>query len=155
MLFPGSVFVIQSLSHVLSLWNHGLQHTTLPCPHYLPEFGQTHVHWVKDAIQSSYPPLPPSLLALNLSQNQGVYQWVTKGLEFQLKDQCSQRVVSVDFLQNWLVWSPGCPAPQLETISSSVLSLIYGPTLTSVNGCLENHTFDYMDICCQSDISDF
>ena len=33
-----------------------------PLPHYLPEFAQTHVHWVSDAIQPSLPPSPPSLL---------------------------------------------------------------------------------------------
>ena len=35
--------------------------------HYLPEFAQTHVHWVNDAIQPSHPLSPPSPLALNLS----------------------------------------------------------------------------------------
>ena len=39
--------------------------------HYLLEFAQTHVHWVGDAIQPSYPLSPPSLPALNLSQHQG------------------------------------------------------------------------------------
>ena len=41
-----------------------------PLLHYLPEFAQTHVHWVSDAIQPSHPLLPPSPLALNLSQHQ-------------------------------------------------------------------------------------
>ena len=40
--------------------------------HYLPEFAQTHVHWVNDVIQMSHPLLPPSLHALNLSQHQGL-----------------------------------------------------------------------------------
>ena len=35
-----------------------------------------HVHWVNDAIQPSHPLLPPSSLALNLSQHQGFFQWV-------------------------------------------------------------------------------
>jgi len=39
----------------------------LPVHHQLPEFTQTHVHWVSDAIQPSHPLLPPSLLTLNLS----------------------------------------------------------------------------------------
>ena len=46
-----------------------------PVLHYLPEFAQTHVHWVDDAIQPSHPLLPTSP-ALNLSQNQGLFQWV-------------------------------------------------------------------------------
>ena len=49
------------------------------CPvlHYLPEFAQTHVHWVTDALQSSHLLLPPSSSALNLSQHQGLVQWVS------------------------------------------------------------------------------
>ena len=43
-------------------------------PHYLPEFVQTHVHRVSDAIQPSHPLLPPSPLALDLSQHQGLFQ---------------------------------------------------------------------------------
>ena len=43
--------------------------------HDLPEFVQIHGHWVSDSIQPSYPFLPPSLFALNLSQHQGLFQW--------------------------------------------------------------------------------
>ena len=42
-----------------SLWPHGLQHAR-PVHHQLPEFTQTHVHWVGNAIQPSYPLLSPS-----------------------------------------------------------------------------------------------
>ena len=45
-----------------------------PVLHSLPEFAQTHVHWVGDAIQSSHPLLLPSAPALNLSQHQGLLQ---------------------------------------------------------------------------------
>ena len=38
-----------------SLQPHELQHARLPCPLYLPEFAQTHVHWVSDGIQPSHP----------------------------------------------------------------------------------------------------
>ena len=41
--------------------------------HHLPEFAQTHVHWVNDAIQPSRPLLTPSSPALNLSQHQGFF----------------------------------------------------------------------------------
>ena len=41
------------------------------------------------------------------------------------------------------------PAPQFKSISSSTLSLLYGPTLTSVHGYWKNHSFDYMDLCQQ------
>ena len=48
-----------------------------PVFHYLAEFAQTHVHWVSDAIQPSHPLSSPSPPALNLSQNQGLFQWVS------------------------------------------------------------------------------
>ena len=44
--------------------------------HSLLEFAQIHIHWVGDAIQPSYPLLPPSSPSLNLSQHQGHFQWV-------------------------------------------------------------------------------
>ena len=49
----------------------------LPVHHQLPEFTQTHVHWVSDAIQPSHPLLSPSPPALNLSQHQGLFKWVS------------------------------------------------------------------------------
>ena len=47
----------------------------LPVHHQLPEFTQTHVHWVGDAIQPSHPLSSSSSPALNLSQNQGLFRW--------------------------------------------------------------------------------
>ena len=47
-----------------------------PVLRYLPEFAQTHIHRVCDAIQTSHPLLPPSSPALNLVQHQGLFQWV-------------------------------------------------------------------------------
>ena len=55
---------------------HELQHARLPCPSLSPEFAQTHVDRVSDAIQRSHPLSPPFPPALNLSQNQGVFQKV-------------------------------------------------------------------------------
>ena len=49
----------------------------LPVHHQLPEFTQTHVHRVGDAIQPSHPLLSPSPPAFNLSQHQGLFQWVS------------------------------------------------------------------------------
>ena len=62
----------------------------LPVHHQLPEFTQTHVHRVSDAIQPSHPLASPSPPAPNPSQHQSLFQWVNssheaaKGLEFQL-----------------------------------------------------------------------
>ena len=47
------------------------------------------------------------------------------------------------------------PTPQFESIISLVLSLLYGPTFTSVHDYWKNHSFDYMDLCRQSDVSLF
>ena len=43
--------------------------------YHLPEFAQTHVHWVGDTIQPSYPLLSPSPPTFNLSQHQGLFEW--------------------------------------------------------------------------------
>ena len=48
-----------------------------PVPHHLLEFAQVHVHWIGVAIQPSHPLLPSSPPALNLSQHQGLFQWVS------------------------------------------------------------------------------
>ena len=62
----------------------------LPVHHQLPEFTQTHIHWVNDAIQPSHPLSSPSSPAPNPSQHQGLFQWVNssrevaKVVEFQL-----------------------------------------------------------------------
>ena len=45
-----------------------------PVLHYLPEFAQTHVHWVVDAVQPFHPLSPPSPFAINLIQHQGLFQ---------------------------------------------------------------------------------
>ena len=47
------------------------------------------------------------------------------------------------------------PTPQFESISSLVLSLLYGPTLTSVRDYWKNHIFDYTNLCQQSDVPAF
>ena len=63
---------------------------SLPVHHQLPEFTQTHIHRVRDAIQPSHPLSSPSPPASNPSQHQSLFQWVNsshevaKVLEFQL-----------------------------------------------------------------------
>ena len=76
----------------------------LPVHHQLLEFTQTRVHWVGDAIQPSHPLSSPSLPALNLSQHQGLFQWVSsshqvaKVLEFHLQHQSNQWTPRTDLL---------------------------------------------------------
>ena len=95
-----------SVSHpCLTLCNHmDFSTSGFPVLYCLLEFAQTHVHWVSDAIQPSHLLLSPSSLALNLSQHQGVFQWVSsshqvaKVLEFQLQHQSFQWIFRTDFL---------------------------------------------------------
>ena len=66
----------------LTLWD-SMDYSTpgLPIHHQLPEFTQTHVHWVGDAIQQSPPLLAPSPPTFSLSQHQGLFQWVDSSLQ--------------------------------------------------------------------------
>ena len=57
----------------------------LPVHHQLPEFTQTHVHWVGDAIQPSHLLSSPSPPALNLSQHQGLFKWVSSSHQVAIK----------------------------------------------------------------------
>ena len=76
----------------------------LPVHHQLPESTQTHFHEVHDTIQPSHPLSSPSPPALNLSQHQGFFKWVSsshqvaKVLEFQLQNQSFQWIFRTDFL---------------------------------------------------------
>ena len=75
-----------------------------PVLHYFLNFAQTQVHWIGDAIQPSHPLPPSSPFAFNLSQHQGLFQWVSslhqvaKVLEFQLQHQSFQWIFRIDFL---------------------------------------------------------
>ena len=68
----------------------------LPVPHHLPEFARVHVHCIGDALQPSQPLTSSSPSALDLSQHQGLFQWVVfshqmiKIMEFQLQQQSFQ-----------------------------------------------------------------
>ena len=75
-----------------------------PVLHCLLDLAQTHVHWVRDAIQPSPPLSSPSLPDLNLSQHQGLIQWVSslhqmgKVLEIQAPHQSFQWIFRIVFL---------------------------------------------------------
>ena len=47
------------------------------------------------------------------------------------------------------------PTPQVESINSLVLILLYGPTLTSIHDYWKNRSFNYTDLCQQSNVSTF
>ena len=94
--------VTQSCLTLCNPMNHSMP--GLPVHHKLLEFTQTHVHRVSDAIQPSHPLSSPSLPTFNLSQNQGLFQWVgsshhvAKVLEFQLQHQSFRWIFRTNFL---------------------------------------------------------
>ena len=69
----------------------------------------------------------------------------------------------ISFRIDWFVIPAVCPrnsqesslAPQFKSISSSALSLLYGPALTAIHDYWKNHSFDYMDHIWQGDVSAF
>ena len=81
-----------------------------PVHHQLLELAQTHIHWVGDAIQPSCPLSSSSPPAFNLSQHQGLFQWVgsshqvVKVLEFQLHHQSFQWTFKDWFPLGWTGW---------------------------------------------------
>ena len=95
---------VQLLSHVWLCDPMNCSTPDLPVHHQLLEPSQTHVHWVGDSIQPSHPLSSPSPPALNLSQNQGLFKWVSslhqvaKVLEFQLQHQSFQWTPRTDLL---------------------------------------------------------
>ena len=99
---------------------------------------------------------PPFHFAFSLSQHQGLFQWVCclhqvdKVLE--LQHQSFQEYSGlISFKIDWfdLLTSTGLSAPQFRNISSSVLSFLYGPVLTSVHDYWKNHGFYYTDFVSQ------
>ena len=111
----------------------------IPDLHYSPEFAQTHVHWVSDAIQpcrpvtpfSFVPPVFPSI-GVFPSESALCIRWL-EYWSFSFSISPSNKYYRVDFPQDWLVCSPccprdsqvSCPAPQFEGISSLVLSFFF------------------------------
>ena len=146
--------VAQSCPTLCDSMNHSMP--GLPVHHKLPEFTQTHAHWVNDAIQPSHPLLSPSPPAPNPSQHHSLFQRVSsshevaKALDFQLQHQSFQWTPRTDLLQDGLVGSPcsprdfqeSSPTPQFKSINSSVLSFLDRPTLTSIHDYWKNHSLD-------------
>ena len=88
-----------------------MNHSTpgFPVHHQLLEFTQTHVHWVGDTIQPSHPLLSPSPPAPNLSQYQGLFQWVSSShqvpkvlLSFSFNISPSNEHSGLIFFRRWI-----------------------------------------------------
>ena len=121
----------------------------LPVHHQLPEFTQTHVHRVGDAIQPSHPlssPFPP---APNPSQHQSLFQSVNSshlssgGQSTGVSALASflPKNTRTDLLSTGLVGSPcspsesqeSSPTPQFKSINSLALNFLHSPTLKSIH----------------------
>ena len=128
--------------------------------HHLPELARIHVHWVSDATQPSHPLSSLSPFAFNLSQHQGLFQWVgsshqvAKVLELQLQHQCFQWIFRIDLGLTGLIslqskglsrvfFSTTIWKHQFFGIQSSLWSNSHIHTLTTE----KNHSFNLTDIC--------
>ena len=113
----------------------------------------------------------PFLFLPSLTSNMGVFssesalciRWPKYGrFSFSISPSIEYSVL-ISFRIDWFVLLAVGPrnsqesslAPQFKSISSSALSLLYGPALTAVQDYWENHSYDYMDLCWQSDLSAF
>ena len=82
----------------------------IPVHHQLLKFTQTHVHWVGDAIQPSYPLLSPSPPTFNPSQHQSLFKWVSSCITWPKDWSFSFRISPsneysglISFRMDWLV----------------------------------------------------
>ena len=138
---------VQSLSHIwlfATPWNAACQ-ASLSITNFWRLLKLVFI----ELMMPSHPLSPPSPLAFSLFQWISSSRHVAKVLEFQLQHQSFQWIFRVDFnpifkvgfLWDWPVWSPCCPrdsqgssaASQFESTNSLVLSLLYGPDLTSIH----------------------
>ena len=129
-----------------ALWPQGLQHSRLPCPsptHGVYSNSCPLTQWCHLAISSSVIPSP---LAFNLSQHQGLFQWVSflHQVAKLLRVSASASVLPMN-MQNWFPlgrtgWislqskalQESFLIPQFKSINSSVLSFLYNPIFTSI-----------------------
>ena len=131
----------------------GLQHTKLPCPSPSPGSCSNSCPLSQWCHPTSHPLSYPSPPAFNLSQHQGLFQWVSslhqvvKVLELQLQHQSFQWIFS------WF------PLGLTSLIFSNTTVQKHQPslcsTLTSIHDYSKNHSFDYMVLCWQNNVSAF
>ena len=126
-----------------------------PVSHELPELAQTHVPWLSDVIQPSHPLLYLSHPALNLSQHQGLFQWVSsshpKYWSFSFSISPSNDYLGlISFRTNWLdLLAVQATLRSLLQHHSSKTSILWYAAffiiqlLTSIHDYWKNHSFDY------------
>ena len=145
----------------------------LPVPHHIPEFSQVHVHFTGDAVQPSHPLMPFSPSALDLSQHLELLQQVSLFSAFwSSNDQDIGASVSLSvFPVGFQDWSP-LGSTILISLLSKGLSGVFSSTIVQRHqsfGILpslgssshnwidywEDHSLDYIDLCCRSNVSVF
>ena len=152
-----------------SLRPHGLQHSRLPCPSPVPKACSNSCpssQWGHPIISSFVIPFFSCLQSFQASGSFQMSEFFTSGGQ-SIGLSASASVLPMN-IQDWLPlgwtglisFSPGdsqeaSPTPPFKSINSSVLSFLFGPTLTSIHDYWKNHSFDYTDICQQSNVSAF
>ena len=138
-----------------------------PVHHQLPKLAQTHLHWVSDAIQpshllSSLSPPASSFVSICLFKWVSSSHQVAKDWSFSFSISPSNEYSGlISFRIDWLELPAiqgtlkSSPTPQFKSINSSVLSLLYGTTLTSIHDYWKNHSFDYTHLYQQINVSAF
>ena len=160
---PSDFSLVQSFSHVQLF-------ASIPGfsdHHQLPEFAQTHVHQVSDDIQPSFPLSFPSPPAFNPSQHQSLCQWIIlhirwpKYCSFSFSISPSNEYSGlISFRMHWLdlLAVQGTLKHFLQHHSSKA-SILQCSALWSNSHIhtwlLENHSFEYMDLCWQRNVSAF
>ena len=149
----------------LTLQPHGLQHVRLPCPSPSPRAYSNSCPLSRDAVQPSCHPLlqlPSVFPSIRVFSSESILRirW-PKYWSFSFSISPSNKYSGlISFRIGWfdLLVVQGTqessPTPQFESISSSVLCLLCGPTLTSTHDYWKS-SFDYMDFCWHSTISAF
>ena len=121
----------------------------LSVPHHLPEFAQVHVHWIGDVIQPSHLLLPSSPFAFSLSQDQGLFLWVScvhqvvKVLELQLQHQSFQfhfiQVYNIVLL-TWVTLLCLTPPELIHLITESLYTLTITTSEMQVKTIMRYHS---------------
>ena len=161
---------------VAKLWAtlrpHGLQHARLPCLSLSPRVCSNSCPlscWCLPIISFSVAPFscPQSLPAPGSFPMDWLFASGGQGTGASASASVLPVNIQGWFPYDWLIWALCSPRNsqesslalqlelQLEGISFLELSLLYGPTLTSVHDYWKNHSFDYTDLCQQSDVSAF
>ena len=115
-----------------------------PVHHQLLKLPQTHIHWVGDAIQPTHPVIPFSS-CLQSFPTPGSFLMSQFSLSGGQSIGASASVLLIN-IQDWfplgLTDFLGVQGKSLQHHSSSLLSLLYGPTLTSIHDYWKKHSFD-------------